>query len=301
MFAGLFSCKNKEQKKSVASESNGENKTSIPASDDGMIQPLKLVKLWETEATLTTSEGVVFDEVRGVYYVSCIGGVPPAKEDGDGYIATLDQKGEILNKDYVIGLDAPKGMAVSGGKLYVTDINDFVIINTENARIEKRIPIDGAQFLNDVANAPDGSIYFTDTKTNSIHRYANGKVELFLQDKKFANPNGIFVDDETIYLASFGNGDLITVDMESETITQRAVNAVPSGDGIVPWRGGFIVSNWNGEINYTTSNWVTTKILDIKGSKLKTADIAINPKSEELLVPTFYGNTVIAYKITGKE
>ena len=42
------------------------------------------------------------------------------------------------------------------------------------------------------------------------------------------------------------------------------------------------------------------KILDTKAQKLNTADIGIIPKKNILLVPTFFGNKVVAYKIDYK-
>jgi len=273
----LISCKNNESKSASDNNEKAANVTSAPAQNQGVVESIKLTKLWETEAELTTAEGVLFDEDRGVYYVSCIGGVPPTKEDGDGFIALVDQRGKVLNKSFVTGMDAPKGMAMSENKIFVTDINDFVIIDAETGKIENRIAVEGAQFLNDVAGAPDGGIYFTDMNTNSVHRYMDGKVELFLQDDALSNPNGIYLDDETIYLASFSKGDLNTVDRESKVITKQAAAAVPAGDGVVPWEGGFLVSNWNGEVYYTTSNWKTSKVLDTKGDKINAADIVFLP------------------------
>lgn len=295
----LFACKNKENTTEGTNSSDSTDQTSTPAKGESGNQSFTLEKIWETEGILTTSEGVVFDEKRGVYYVSCIGGVPPTNEDGDGFIAILDQKGSVLDNAFVKGLDAPKGMVVHEDKIYVTDINEFVIIDI-NTKGMQRMALEGAQFLNDVALAPDGSIYFTDTNTNTIYKYSNDKVEVYLQDPNLANPNGIYVDDETIYLASFSAGDVNTVDLATKVITTRAKAAIPGGDGVIPWKGGFFISNWNGEVYYTNANWASDKVLDTKEAKLNAADIAINSKAGEVLVPTFFGNTVAAYKIVNK-
>ena len=249
MIFAVVACKNKNQETADKSSSEGTTETNTPGDINNGIEGISLEKIWETDATLTTAEGVVFDEVRGVYYVSCIGGVPPTKEDGDGFIAILDQRGTILNLEFAKGLDAPKGMAISEGNLYVTDINEFVIINIESGSMQ-RIAIQGAQFLNDVALAPDGSIYFTDTNTNTIYRYSDGQVNVYLQDDRLSNPNGIYVDDETIYVASYSVGDFNTVNIADKAITKNASAAIPGGDGVAPWEGGFAISSWNGEVYY---------------------------------------------------
>jgi streptogramin lyase len=300
MIFTVFACKNEKQESKDKASSEHSEDTNAPMDKQEVVEGISLEKIWESDSKLTTAEGVVFDEKRGVYYVSCIGGVPPTKEDGDGFIATLDQRGTILDLTFATGLDAPKGMAVSDGNLYVTDINELVIINIET-RSMQRIAIKGAQFLNDVALAPDGSIYFTDTNTNTIYQYAGGLVKEYLQDDRLSNPNGIYVDEETIYVVSYSVGDFNTVDIKSKAITKKAIEAFPGGDGVAPWGGGFVVSNWNGEVYYSNSTWSADKILDTKEAKMNAADIMINPKSGELLIPTFFGNSVAAYKIVNKK
>lgn len=290
----LFSCK--QDKKAISAISKA-NETSTPAPNQGPVKSIKLTKLWESDSTLMTSESVLFDKANGVYYVSCIGNVPPNKEDGDGYIAIIDQRGKTINAKWAEGLDAPKGMALSGGKLYVADINDLVVIDQGSGKIDKRIPVPGSTFLNDVALAPDGKIYFTDSNENTIYLYDNGKVLLYKKDKSLGGTNGIFVDDETIYLAGFGSGDIHTIEIETKEVTNRAKGAVPGGDGIAPWEGGYVYSNWNGEVYYVAPNWKAEKVLDTKSDNVYAADITINQKSGELLVPTFFDNKVVAYKI----
>ena len=289
----LVSCKN--DKKVISPKVVTE--ISVPITNQAPVINIKLTKVWQSDSTLITSESVLFDERQGLYYVSCIGNVPPTKEDGDGYIATMDQRGNILNASWINGLDAPKGMALKDGKLFVTDINDFVIIDQASAQIVKRINVPGSTFLNDVALAPDGKIYFTDSDQNTVYVYSDDKIRLFKKDKGLGGTNGILVDDETIYLAGFGNGDINTIDIASKEITNRAKGAVPGGDGIAFWEDGFVYSNWNGEVYYITANWEAKKVLDTKDTKANAADISINSKNGELLVPTFFDNRVVAYKI----
>jgi len=289
------SCKSEKSKK--VDTATKATETSTPVKDLGPVKGIKLTQVWQSDSTLITSESVLFDEKQGIYYVSCIGNVPPNKEDGDGYIATLDQRGNILNAKWIQGMDAPKGMALSNGKLYVTDINELVIIDQASAQIEKRINVPGSAFLNDVALAPDGKIYFTDSDQNTIYVYSEGKVKLFKKDNGLGGTNGILVDDETIYLAGFGSGDIHTIDIETKEISKKAAGAVPGGDGIAPWEGGYAFSNWSGEVYYVTQDWEATKVLDTKADKANAADITINQKNGELLVPTFFDNRVVAYKI----
>ena len=298
LITSVVACKHENKKvSSEAVPTKVAQETSELKIKKGPVSNIKLTKFWQSDSSLITSESVLFDEQQGIYYVSCIGNVPPNKEDGDGYIATMDQRGNILDASWVDGMDAPKGMALRDGKLYVTDINELVIIDQATASIERKVKVPGSTFLNDVALAPDGKVYFTDSDQNIIYVYVDGKVKLFKKDAGLGGTNGILVDDETIYLAGFGSGDINTIDIESKEITNRAKGAVPGGDGIAAWEGGYIYSNWNGEVYFVTSDWEAKKILDTKDLKSNAADISINYKNGELVVPTFFGNRVVGYKI----
>ncbi len=90
----------------------------------------KLVEVWRTGPVLKTPESVYYDEDRDVLYVSNINGDPTGKT-GDGFISKLNLDGSVKEMKWVTGLDAPKGMAVFDGKLYVSDIQNLVVINIE--------------------------------------------------------------------------------------------------------------------------------------------------------------------------
>src|SRR3546814_9232905 len=99
-------------------------------------------------------------------YVSC-GNTDPGAKDGDGFIARLNPDGSTAGLKWVEGLHAPKGMALLDGKLYVTDVDAVKIIDVAGASIEKTIPVEGAQFLNDLAT--DGTLDRKSTRLNSSH------------------------------------------------------------------------------------------------------------------------------------
>src|SRR5690606_34663695 len=81
--------------------------------------------LWETGTDLTTCESVLYDRESGNIYVANIEG-GAAEKDGKGSISIISNDGEITQRDWVTGLNAPKGMGISEGKLYVTDIDEVV-------------------------------------------------------------------------------------------------------------------------------------------------------------------------------
>ena len=76
----------------------------------------------------STPESMLYDDDQRVWFVSNINGSPSGK-DGNGFISRLTSDGVVDSLHFVQGgrggvsLDAPKGMAITGDTLWVTDIN----------------------------------------------------------------------------------------------------------------------------------------------------------------------------------
>ena len=258
---------------------------------------LSLTKKWETDTLLNTVESALYDAKRNVIYASCINGVPPTKKDGDGFIAKVSpEDGSIIDRNWISGIDAPKGMGLYGEWLYVTNINELIRYNVESGEMDMRFTVDGAVFLNDVAVDENGVVYFSDTRTNKIHKLEGNEISTWVEDENMGNPNGLFHDGERIMMATFGSGTFNTIDFAEQKV-QSVVDSIPGGDGVVKVGMDYIVSNWNGEIYYVGSNWEKTKILDTIEAGDNAADIDFIPESNTLLVPTFFGNRIVAYKL----
>lgn len=250
-----------------------------------------LTLLWETADSLMTNESVLFDDATGTIYVSNIEGQDPLGKDGKGSIAIISKEGKIVNPAWVSGLNAPKGMAISNGKLYVTDIDEFVEIDIATAKVSNKWKVEGAQFLNDVA-AHNGTVYFTDMTTGKVHAYADGAISTISEGNE--SINGIAVaTDGTIYgLDASGlkkwNADGTTTVLNTD---------VTGGDGLVILGdGNFVASRWQGEIWFANDS-TQTLMLDTKAAESNTADIGYNAAEKIVYVPTFFKNKVAAYKL----
>lgn len=250
-----------------------------------------LTLVWETSDSLPTNESVLFDEKSGMLYVSNIGGLDPQAKDGKGSIAILDQSGKILNPTWIKGLNSPKGMGISDGKLYVTDIDELVEIDIASAKLIKKHPVAGAQFLNDVAIFA-GKVYFTDMNTGKVHLLEAGKISTLSEGNESINGIAIGADGTLFGLDASGlkkwNPDGTTT-MVNQNIT--------GGDGLVILGdGNFIASRWQGEIWFANDS-TQTLLLDTKATESNTADIGYIPSEKLILVPTFFKNKVAAYKL----
>src|ERR1700712_3942908 len=121
-------------------------------------QDHSLTKIWQTDTLLKVPESVLFDGVDGILYVSNIDGQPWEK-DGKGSIGKVGLDGKIIKVDWVTGLNAPKGLGMFKNNLYVADVDNVVIIDIAKGVISKRIPIEGAQGLNDISVDKNGKVY----------------------------------------------------------------------------------------------------------------------------------------------
>src|SRR4051812_17218346 len=90
----------------------------------------KLTKVWESEAALKVPESVRFDAKHKVLYASNIDG-EPWKADGKGSIAKIGLDGKVIAAEWVTGLEAPKGLALSddGKWLYAADLGGIAVID----------------------------------------------------------------------------------------------------------------------------------------------------------------------------
>ena len=100
-----------------------------------------LIKLWETDTLLKVPESVLFDASNKVLYVSNIEGTEPWGKDGKGSIAKVGLDGKIIAAEWISGLNAPKGMGLHKGKLYVADMTNIVVVDLQKGAIEKTIPV----------------------------------------------------------------------------------------------------------------------------------------------------------------
>ncbi|HVX50634.1 MAG TPA: hypothetical protein VHB48_10780 [Chitinophagaceae bacterium] len=251
-----------------------------------------LQKLWASDTILPQPESVLYDAQGKILYTSLIDGDGSAK-DGKGGVAKLSLDGKIINKNWVTGLNAPKGLGKFGNTLYAADVDEVVVIDIPAARVIKKIAIRGAKFLNDITVDSKGVVYVSDTQTGDIFKIDNGNVTTFLKNIKGAN--GVLALGTNLYALS--SGTVIKADAQGNT-KSIATGLDNSTDGIEQvTKGEFVVSCWNGVIYYVKEDGSTELLLDTRAEKMNTADIGYDPVNRIVYVPTFFKNNVVAYKL----
>lgn len=245
-------------------------------------------------------ESVTIDMRRDRLIVSSIVG-HPGQADGNGTLALLSPEGEILDAEWVTGLNAPKGMAIVGDILLVTDLTQLHEIDVNTGALLRSIDVENAAFLNDITS--DGTrAFISGFMTNNIWRYEDAELSLWMNDPELHHPNGLLIEGDTLLVGSWGQGmrddfttasagDLLAIDIRSKEI-EIIASELGNLDGIARLGDEIIVSDWvSGALFSVTPDGTPTQIAQLAAGL---ADIAAS--GDTLYAPMMLDGAVLAYK-----
>lgn len=170
-----------------------------PAPTAPALQPV-----WNLTGDFAAPESAYYDAASNSVFISSINGQILDK-DGNGYISRLSPDGKVVNAKWVTGLNGPKGLRSVRGTLWVADIDEVVAMDIASGRITSRVNVEGSQFLNDLATAPDGTVYVSDSMLSRIYQVKDGKSSVFVEGAEAVEqPNGLLVDGERLILGTIG-------------------------------------------------------------------------------------------------
>lgn len=263
---------------SACNQQQRQEQDDAAATEENEEPPVTLTLKWETDTVLTTCESVLHDEKKDVLYVSNINGQPDAK-DGNGFISTVSLDGKVTAASWATGMDAPKGMGLLNGKLYVADIDKVHEVDTETGKITNSHTVEGATFLNDITVGND-KVYVSDSRGGAIYVIEDGKVTAFLSNLQ--GPNGLFAENGDLVVAFWDAKTLNTIDVTSKDITLRT-EGIENPDGIEAIDNNeYLVSSWNGLVHHVNSDWEKTLVLDTRNDSLSAADISIRTRKKSV-------------------
>jgi len=269
-------------------------------------------KIMETDLTKTLDapESAYFDKLSKTWFISNLGGGFVTLEmDHYGWITRLDREGKIMEGRWLEGLNAPTGIASFGDKLYVGDRGELVEIDIPSAKIIRKIPLPGSQFVNDVAAASNGDIYVSDTFTDTIYRLPyNGKIEIFFASKGLEYPNGLWVDGDYLVVATWGPMSNRATFETSRKGTLKKLNLTTKK--LINIGSGLPIANFDAVVKYGNyyyaSDWVGGKLLRIDEAGKVTvmlagfnqfADFGIDTERGVLMMPEMSTNRVFTINI----
>ena len=287
---------------SACSEESQPPQVTAEEKTTEKITQLELV--WELQG-FNNPESVIYDPSSDVLFVSNVNG-SPVEKDGNGYVSKILLDGTMLNKQWVVGLNAPKGLAIHDGTLYVADIDTLVAIDIASGTISNSYQVDDAKFLNDVAADKDGKIFVSDMVLNRIHCLCNGQFNIWLESPELENPNGLHTEGDHLILGAWGvmtegfatevPGHLKSISINDKSITSLGGSPIGNLDGVESdGMGGYYVTDWmTGKLYQINKSGDAKLLLELEQGM---ADHEVILKKNLIILPMMNSNKVLAYKI----
>lgn len=270
-----------------------------------------LKPLWEVSG-FKMPESVVFDEQQKRFYVSNVNQSPMSR-DSNGSIGWVSEDGSQSEVEWVTGLHSPKGLALQYPYLYVADVKELVVINVDTGVVSKRYESNDSVVLNGIAVTPDNQVFVSDWAGNAIYKLNQDNLSLWLKSTDLESPNGLYVRDGFLYVASWGNH--IQADFSTETsgglkrisLDTKEIERLSDGaqwmnlDGIDTAKNSeawFATDFMSGELLKLND---TGQIMARHELEKTAADFYYNPQHNLLVVPYLMGQKVVAYQFKDLE
>lgn len=236
----------------------------------------------------------------------------PGAKDGDGLIARLDKKGNIVDASFAKEkLNAPKGLAINKNVLFLNDIDRVVAIDLNSG--VKLYEIDfskDSSFLNDIAVWNDNTLFVSATDKNKLFKVnlVDKTYSEVATDTTIAGINGLFCakNSNKLYVNGYGsdnkpNGIIGYINLKDNKFT-KVTSLEGYFDGIYISKDILYVSNW---VAYEKKGVVMAiGIYSNKCTKVKSiepiagpADFIIN--NNELILPAMISGEIHFIKLDG--
>ncbi len=252
-------------------------------------------------------ESAIYSHQHRSFFVSNVASGNPLETAEVAYLSRISADGKTVDAEWVRGLRAPKGLALRGNALFVTDVDRIVRVDVRAGKIDRIFPVPGAKFLNDLVVDARGVVYASDMFSNTIYQVADGVPSKFVEDDRVQGANGLSIRDGFLVVSRWGSemdpqtfvskypGNVVSINLAdpSELIVSDAVTG--HLDGLT----------YDGDGNQLVSDWMTGDVFRVnqagEGQRLfnfgpGTADISYAPELETLLVPQMNQSKLILVK-----
>lgn len=250
-------------------------------------------------------ESVMYDPDQDVWFVSVFNG-PSGERDGNAYVSRVRAgNGAVEELRFAVGTEAHpfhagRGMALQGDTLWVADAQGIHGFHRETG--DQLVFVDMRSlrpgFLNDIAVAPDGAVYVTDTGSSAVYRARPGEPEVAAEGQDLGSPNGILWDEDrrAFWIAPWSGGsDLRLWDPGSGEVTRPYTTAPAERmDGAVIWGGHLLVASQADSAIHAVSAGRTGPYIRTLG---RPADLGLDTRRGRLAVPVVALNQVEIWQL----
>lgn len=272
-----------------ASEPSSVEPQPVPAAKLQISSDMSLTEAWRTEGF--SKPASVLARADGSYLVSNIAG-DPRETDGTGWIALVSPDGEMLDGEFVTGLDAPGGMEIDRGVLYVADIDQVHLINPADGTRHRSIKVDGAEGLTGVT-AWDAGLFLADGPSGRIYQLSGDEIDLVFEDDQLIGIKQIVPSDDGLLAAVPDRGVILNISAGG-TISEL-VNGIPGANAIAPLDNGYLVSAAPGQLWFLSDTGEAREILNTQAEGIMQNGLTVT--DETVLVANEVPGTLTAWLI----
>jgi len=262
------------------------------------------------DAGLQGPRAIIYDAAGDVYLVSNIGG-RGLDEDEDGFVSRVSPDGEVLSLQWIpsagstVLLDAPKGMAIRGDTLFVTDIGCVRIANRVTAEVIETRCLDNVTSLSGIDVAPEGSLFLTDmgyeladgqlvpSYTDALYRVtfrADQRGSTLALGPDLNHPTGVAVGSRGIFVTTEG-GDLLRFTPDGQRTSLIAAPGQIFEGVVFVADGGFAYSSSaTGAVYLVNGSGAVSTLIDGISSP---GDLGYDSNRNRLLIPLLDENRLL--------
>ncbi|WP_333819691.1 YncE family protein [Ohtaekwangia sp.] len=248
-------------------------------------------------------------------YATLIGkALAPTAKDGDGGLCKLDLSGKVIDAHFnKEPLNAPKGTALLGNKLYIADIDRLVVIDLSSGNKVDEIDMaaTGSVFLNDIAVMGDSVLFVSATDIGQIFKVSLAKPNKVapLSLPKILGPNGLVFDsaNNTLYVAGLDRSEHPAGELGMITFKGNACHYETLTDA----KGVFDGIQMIDAHTLIVSDWVNIKLLQSRLLKVNlrdksytelykgtdAADIYYDKKKNRIIQPGLRDGVILEYSL----
>lgn len=267
--------------------------------------------------SIVNAESCSYDAVRKALVIPSRGAEQSAKPN-DAFVALLNHDGSVHTPFWIgasrdgLVLNQPYGSDIVNGRLYLADLDGGTAEGIPTTAVIRmfdmqtgapvgEIPVPQVEWFNDLAVAPDGTIYATQTRSSKddqrLYRISpQGEVTLLVDGAPLGHPNGVALDnDGNVVVVNIDDTAVLTFTPNGELLATE--HAVQSGnDGLVILADGtkYVSSVRNGGI----SRLVPGQAAQLIATGIpNAASMCYDPDRHQLVVPMNANNGLAFIKL----
>jgi sugar lactone lactonase YvrE len=261
------------------------------------LPPMPVLRKEFRVAGLQKPDSVIYDEEQDVYLVSNAG----------GFVSKIAPSGKIVALRFIDKLDSPKGIAIRGRELWVTDGTRLHAFDRASGERISELFVSESVMLTGIAVGSDDLLYVTDAgfrvkPSGERERVGDGRVyrvdkrgqiEVATQGEELLSPNGIAWDGTRFVIAQSYGRELLAWTPGSRA--KAIVRGPGAYDGIaVLPNGAVLVSSQHDEAIHVLRNG---ELVPLFTRRPTPAGIAFDHKRNRLLVPSTTGGWLEAWTL----